>query len=239
MNANQVEKYRRLLESIAARLRTDATGLVDRLLSSTGGAGGSELSHAPLHLGDLGTDEFLYDMNATLLANEQHIVAEIRAALQRLANGSFGTCETCAMPIAPARLKAIPYSRFCVHCAELNHDTPIANLDAGRPRSPKDTLAPEGEMSEDRIAHADSLEFPLASLRFGDTHAAGTAGGGTAVGGLAGSNEGCGDPVIAEILEATANSSFDLADDQPNDHTPLSGFTGGAVGGTPARKRAK
>ena len=94
-------------------------------------------------------------------------------------------------------------------------------------------------MEEDRLSRVDNLEFPSERLRHGDVHAAGTAGGGTAVGGLAGSNEGNGDPVIVEVDEATASGSFDVEDDRTDNRTPLSGFTGGAVGGTPARKRAK
>ncbi len=70
-------------------------------------------------------------------------------------------------------------------------------------------------------------------------HAAGTAGGGTAVGGLAGGNQGNGAPIVAEVDEATANGTFDVEDDRLDDRTPLSGRSGGAVGGTPARKRAK
>ena len=66
----------------------------------------------------MGTDEFLYDMNATLLANEQYIVAEARDALNRMDHGTFGICESCGQPIAPARLEAIPFARFCVKCAE-------------------------------------------------------------------------------------------------------------------------
>jgi DnaK suppressor protein len=233
------KKFQPILEQLATRVRSDADGMVAQVRAGTSGNGGSELSNAPLHLGDMGTDEFMYDMNATLLANEQFIVAEVRDALTRLQNGTFGKCESCGKPIAAARLEAIPYTRYCVECAETLHDTPEVSLDEGRPHSPSDTLAPEGEMEEDRLSRVDSLEFPSERLRHGDTHAAGTAGGGTAVGGLAGSNEGNGDPVVVEIDEATANSNFDIEDDRPDDRTPMSGFTGGAVGGTPARKRAK
>jgi hypothetical protein len=178
-------------------------------------------------------------MNATLLVNEQYIATQVRAALARLEDGSFGVCEACSRPIAAARLTEIPYTRFCVKCAATRDETPQVSLDDGRPHSPADTLAPEGEMAEDRVRRSDPLEFPPAKLHRGDVFAAGTAGGGTAIGGLAGGNEGNGDPVIAELDEATGSSNFDAADDRADDRTPQSGFTGGAVGGTPARKRAR
>src|SRR5215212_8097457 len=104
-NQTDTQKYRKALEDLAARVRSDASGMVEQVRSGSGGNGG-DLSNAPLHLGDMGTDEFLYDMNATLLANEQYIVAEAREALSRLDNGTYGVCESCAQPIASARLEA-------------------------------------------------------------------------------------------------------------------------------------
>jgi RNA polymerase-binding transcription factor DksA len=238
LNQTDLTKFRKVLEALSSRVRTDTDGLVEQVRGGTGGNGGSNLSNAPFHLGDMGTDEFMYDMNATLLVNEQYIGAEAREALNRLDGGTFGICESCGQSIAAARLEAIPFTRFCVKCAEVNDQTPQVNLDEGRPHSPKDTLAPEGEMNEDGV-RANPLEFRSARLQRGDVHAAGTAGGGTAVGGLAGGNEGSGDPVVSELDEATASGNFDVEDDRLDDRTPLSGRSGGAVGGTPARKRAK
>lgn len=237
MSENDLHKFRRALESLSSRIRADANGMVEQARSGSGGNGGSELSNVPLHLGDMGTEEFLYDMNTTLLANEQYIVAEAREALTRMDKGTFGVCESCGRPIGQARLAAIPYARYCVKCATTNDQTPQANIDEGRPHSPTDTLAPEGDMQEDHV-RTSALEFPPPRLHRGDVHAAGTAGGGTAIGGLAGGNEGDGDPVVAELDEATASGNFDAEDDRADDRTPRSGRAGGAVGGTPARKRA-
>jgi RNA polymerase-binding transcription factor DksA len=239
INKKELTKYRKALEALSSRVRSDANGMVEQVLSGSGGNGGSELSNAPFHLGDMGTEEFLYDMNATLLANEQYIATEARDALNRIENGSFGACESCGQQIAAARLEAIPFTRFCVKCAELNDQTPQVNLNEGRPNSPQDTLAPEGEMSEDRIRRSDPMEAPSPRIHRGDVHAVGTAGGGTAVGGLAGGNEGSGDPVVAELDDATGSGNFDVEEDRHDDRTPMSGRSGGAVGGTPARKRAK
>lgn len=42
---------------------------------------------------------------------------EIRAALQRIADGTYGTCASCGAEIAPARLKAQPTATLCINCA--------------------------------------------------------------------------------------------------------------------------
>ena len=44
-------------------------------------------------------------------------LAEIEAAVRRLDDGTYGACERCAHPIAPARLEARPTARTCVTCA--------------------------------------------------------------------------------------------------------------------------
>lgn len=46
-------------------------------------------------------------------------IVDIDAALDRLARGTYGVCERCRAPIAPARLEALPTARTCVTCAAL------------------------------------------------------------------------------------------------------------------------
>jgi DnaK suppressor protein len=50
-------------------------------------------------------------------------VAELRAveqALQRLRDGSYGTCVGCGEAIAPSRLRALPEAAQCIRCATQN-----------------------------------------------------------------------------------------------------------------------
>jgi len=39
-------------------------------------------------------------------------------ALQRVADGTYGTCLRCGLPIDPRRLHALPEARHCIHCEE-------------------------------------------------------------------------------------------------------------------------
>jgi RNA polymerase-binding transcription factor DksA len=43
-------------------------------------------------------------------------LAEIERALVRLADGSYGNCETCSQAIPPRRLEALPFATLCVPC---------------------------------------------------------------------------------------------------------------------------
>lgn len=52
-----------------------------------------------------------------LIAQARERLAELDAAAARLESGSYGICERCGRPIAPARLAARPVARTCVGCA--------------------------------------------------------------------------------------------------------------------------
>ncbi len=45
-------------------------------------------------------------------------IVATRAALERLADGSYGICENCGNPIAAARLEARPEATLCINCAD-------------------------------------------------------------------------------------------------------------------------
>ena len=54
---------------------------------------------------------------AALLDQARRRLADVEAALERRAAGSYGICETCGRPIAPERLTARPAARTCIDCA--------------------------------------------------------------------------------------------------------------------------
>ena len=47
---------------------------------------------------------------------------EARAALRRIQEGSFGTCQRCDEDIHPKRLAAVPWATFCIRCQETVDD---------------------------------------------------------------------------------------------------------------------
>jgi len=55
---------------------------------------------------------------AEALAGElKEALSEVEAALSRVERGTYGQCERCGQPIAPARLEAKPAARLCITCA--------------------------------------------------------------------------------------------------------------------------
>lgn len=57
-----------------------------------------------------------YAMN--YLERNSNRLREVRAALQRIAGGTFGICAACEEEINPKRLAAIPWAAHCIGCQE-------------------------------------------------------------------------------------------------------------------------
>ncbi len=55
----------------------------------------------------------------------------VRAALRRIQEGSFGTCQGCDQDIHPKRLAAVPWATFCIQCQEaVDHNLGFEEIQA-------------------------------------------------------------------------------------------------------------
>jgi DnaK suppressor protein len=52
------------------------------------------------------------------LDRDSNMLRQIRRALARVANGSFGVCQHCEEDISPKRMNAVPWAAFCIRCQE-------------------------------------------------------------------------------------------------------------------------
>jgi len=52
------------------------------------------------------------------LDRESNLLRNVRAALRRIDEGSFGICVHCEELISPKRLAAVPWASFCIRCQE-------------------------------------------------------------------------------------------------------------------------
>lgn len=117
MTAAEREIHRKNLLTLQRRLNGDVSNLTDEALRRGGPEGSGNLSSTPIHMADLGTDNFEQEFTLSLIQNEEHVLGEISAALERIAQGTFGRCEECQHEIPKVRLTALPYTRYCVACA--------------------------------------------------------------------------------------------------------------------------
>jgi RNA polymerase-binding transcription factor DksA len=237
MNRTQQDKFRKMLRDIADRASSAAEGLTEQVRTPTGGEAAGGISNAPIHLGDIGSEAYNQELGVTLLENETYIRDEAFMALARLDRGTFGRCESCHELIPIERLNAIPYARHCAACAEKLHAGLPVNLNEGRPPT---WLGEPGHEGLDQTGTPDRVVGRDLGRSENDPHAAGTPGGGTAVGGLAGTNVGSGSPSAAHLEQAMGSGTFDsdMADEEAA-REAFGGPAGGAVGGTPANKRVR
>jgi len=121
MKKSELEPFKNRLLVLQARIRGDVEQLTDEALD---GGKGSGDSNSPTHLAELGTDAFEQDFALRFVENDQETLKEITAALQRIEDGTYGTCESCLedgkstsrAKIGKQRLKAIPHARNCIEC---------------------------------------------------------------------------------------------------------------------------
>lgn len=73
-----------------------------------------ELSRLDQHPADLGTETFDRERDLSLREGLDGQLQEVEDALARLEAGSYGRCEACGKPIPPARLAALPATRYCL-----------------------------------------------------------------------------------------------------------------------------
>jgi RNA polymerase-binding protein DksA len=118
MNKAELSAYKDLLLNLRARLRGDVSQLANAALKKSRSEANGDLSSMPIHMADIGSDNFEQEFTLSLMENEGGTLAQIEASLERIEEGSYGQCEECGAKIPKARLNAIPYATLCVRCAE-------------------------------------------------------------------------------------------------------------------------
>jgi DnaK suppressor protein len=120
MKKAELKVYKERLLNLRARLRGDVSQLADAALRKSRSEANGDLSTMPIHMADVGTDNFEQEFTLSLMENDGDALEQIEAALERIEENSFGLCEECGAKIPKARLNAIPYTPFCVKCASTN-----------------------------------------------------------------------------------------------------------------------
>lgn len=117
MNKADLKVYKEQLLALRARLRGDVHKMAETTLKKNRSESNGDLSSMPIHMADIGSDNFEQEFTLSLMESDEGTLAAIETSLERLEEGTYGCCEECGAKIPKARLNAIPYSALCVHCA--------------------------------------------------------------------------------------------------------------------------
>ena len=117
MKKAELLAFKEKLHAIRARLRGDVTTMAEVALRKSG-MEGSESNSMPIHMAELGSDNFEQEFTLGLMEAEEGTLDLIEGAIGRIEEGSYGRCVQCEGAIPKARLNAIPYTPVCIRCAE-------------------------------------------------------------------------------------------------------------------------
>lgn len=111
LNARDLDHFRKLLMDKRAELRGDVSALKSQAFGSSEQVG--DESRMPLHMADLGSDNFEHELTLALVEGEQVILREIEEALERIDKRTFGICLATGRPVGKKRLSAKPWAKYC------------------------------------------------------------------------------------------------------------------------------
>lgn len=116
MKAEEVAQFKKLLLSLRERLVGKVDFMQGEALKKSRQDASGDLSNVPIHMADVGTDNYERDIMIELIQNGEEGVRNIDTALEKIQDGTFGVCELCAKKINKERLKAVPYAKLCIDC---------------------------------------------------------------------------------------------------------------------------
>lgn len=111
-----VERYRKRLEEerdrLLAMIRDYELELEEARLTESS----SDRSPDPGNA-EAGSMKFEYEKELSIEQNTVDLLGKVERALENVAKGIYGICESCGKPIPMARLDVLPYVTLCVDCA--------------------------------------------------------------------------------------------------------------------------
>jgi len=119
LSAADFKKFREMLLEKRREILINVTEFEDEALKKSRLDATGDLSCMPIHMADLGTDNYEQEFALGLMDSERKLLREIDKALGRIENKTYGICEGTGKPIPKTRLKAQPWARYCVEYARM------------------------------------------------------------------------------------------------------------------------
>lgn len=116
MKVDDLELFKKALLRKRAMLAGNMTSLESQALKKSRQDASGDLSNMPIHMADIGSDNFEQEFTLGLIENEEELIRAIDEALERIDEGTYGKCDTCGKAIPRERLKTVPHASLCVEC---------------------------------------------------------------------------------------------------------------------------
>jgi len=118
LSEQDLQHFKTLLVEKLNEITGDVYQIESGALKSSRSDASGDLSSMPIHMADIGSDNYEQEFALGLMDSERKLVAEILAALKRIQNRTYGICEGTGNPIPRQRLEGIPWTRYCLEYAQ-------------------------------------------------------------------------------------------------------------------------
>ena len=119
LSSTDIEHFKQLLLEKRREILRNVSEIEDEALKKSRLDASGDLSSMPIHMADLGTDNYEQEFVLGLMDSERKLLKETEDALERIENGTYGVCEGTGKRIPKARLEANPWARYCVEYARM------------------------------------------------------------------------------------------------------------------------
>lgn len=116
MDSQTLARLRAQLERDLARLEAEVAAIEAQERDSLSEASGENVYRD--HMADQGSATFERELDITLEENLKELLNEVRVALARIEEGSYGRCIRCGADIPGERMEAVPTASLCISCKE-------------------------------------------------------------------------------------------------------------------------
>ena len=119
LTTDDTERFKQMLLEKRREIVGNVNEMEDEALKKSRLDAAGDLSSMPIHMADIGTDNYEQEFALGLMDSERKLLREIDDALQRIEQNTYGICEATGKPIAKARIEAQPWARYCVKYARM------------------------------------------------------------------------------------------------------------------------
>ncbi|MFC1677620.1 TraR/DksA family transcriptional regulator [Planctomycetota bacterium] len=117
LTKQEIERFKDLLLTKRREIVGDVNEIQDEALKKSRLEASGDLSSMPIHMADLGSDNYEQEFALELMDSERKLLQKIDEALDRIHKKTYGICQGTGKPIAKARLEAKPWARYSVEYA--------------------------------------------------------------------------------------------------------------------------
>jgi DnaK suppressor protein len=119
LTADEIARFEQMLLEKRTEIVGNVNEMEDEALKKPRLDASGDLSSMPIHMADIGTDNYEQEFALGLMDGERKLLREIDDALERIQRGAYGICEGTGKAIPKARLRAQPWARYCVEYARM------------------------------------------------------------------------------------------------------------------------